>query len=300
MSREWKEEEATESLGFLYECLVGNTDNSAIQVPVALDGVTVATSVGGAAASCIGQLGGLTLDQLRWMFSGATDQELVASGWDPLSLKNSDGDPSTRLWSEIDERCEAVEVLIAGPNDKHGTYDFFLETVLAGDESFDENHYFESEHPYGLVSFLKKSGAGIAFMGFSNYYQNKEHLAAAAIKNKDEKFVAPTEETIGDSSYALSRKIYMNLLNHEVSLADTVPFVTFGLRTGETLIATTGYVAIPAMDTQAWIETLNSAPYVPAQGDNRVLSGAEIAYVVIGVIVFLFITFFVFRRVARK
>jgi len=90
MSRGWKEEEAKESLGFLYDCLKGDTERSAMQVPVALDGVTVTTGLGGPAGECVGILGGLTVDQLRWMFSDYTESQLEATGWDPLSIENSE------------------------------------------------------------------------------------------------------------------------------------------------------------------------------------------------------------------
>ena len=69
MSREWKDTEAVERDGYVYECLVGDTTRSAIQVDVAIDGLTVAVSHDGYASDCIALLGGLTTDQLRWIFS---------------------------------------------------------------------------------------------------------------------------------------------------------------------------------------------------------------------------------------
>lgn len=67
MSREWKSQEAEVHKGFVYKCLKGDTDRSAIQLPVAIDGLTVVVKKGGISANCVSLLGGLTLDQLRWM-----------------------------------------------------------------------------------------------------------------------------------------------------------------------------------------------------------------------------------------
>lgn len=77
MSREWKESEAIETRGFLYECLKGDTSRSAIQVDVAIDGLAVAMQVGGIAEQCIKILGGLTIDQLRWIYSDYTGGKLT-------------------------------------------------------------------------------------------------------------------------------------------------------------------------------------------------------------------------------
>ena len=267
MSREWKESEAIESLGFLYECVVGDTDRSAIQVPVAIDGITVATHIEGAAQECIEILGGLTTDQLRWIYSSYTDAQLEESGWDPSSLKNSDRDSSTHLWSELDERCQPLEVRIAGPDDQSGTYEFFQEAVLLDHdegETFAMDRvlgYFAAVKDEDLVAFLQEYGGAISYFGYSYYYQYMEGLYAVAVKNKDGFFVVPTEETIGDGTYnPLARRIYMNLLNDETTLQDTVPFVSFGLRT-ESLVPITGYVAMSTADSKELIERLKNAPY---------------------------------------
>lgn len=130
MSREWEDDEAAvQADGFTYQCVAGDTSRSVIQVDVALDGISVVASGGGAAAVCIQAIGGLTVDQLRWIYSSYTDTQLEANGWDPASLANSDGNETTRLWSELDVSCEATEVVASGQDDTHGTHDYFAETV---------------------------------------------------------------------------------------------------------------------------------------------------------------------------
>ena len=81
MSRDWKPEEgisrgAIERGGaavVAYDCAQHDVRNSAIQVPIAIDGLTVATSASGPAQQCVdGVLGGLTIDRLRWIYSSHT------------------------------------------------------------------------------------------------------------------------------------------------------------------------------------------------------------------------------------
>jgi hypothetical protein len=55
---------------------------------------------------------GLTINQLRWIFSSFTIHELISNGWDPTALPFSDGDDSTHLWSELNENCTATEIAI--------------------------------------------------------------------------------------------------------------------------------------------------------------------------------------------
>jgi phosphate transport system substrate-binding protein len=71
-------------------------------------------------------------------------------------------------------------------------------------------------------------------------------LSAVAIRNDAGEYLPPNPVTIGDGSYnPLARRIYMNVLADEAALANTVPFVTFGLENPQ-MVSSTGYVAIPA------------------------------------------------------
>ncbi|MBL6892785.1 MAG: substrate-binding domain-containing protein, partial [Candidatus Poseidonia sp.] len=86
MSRDWKSTEANRGVdGYTMDCLAGDTSRSARQIQVAIDGLSVVMKSGGAADVCVNtHLGGLTVDQLRWMFSAEAD-----TGYTPA---NDDGD----------------------------------------------------------------------------------------------------------------------------------------------------------------------------------------------------------------
>ncbi|KAG7358839.1 phosphate binding protein [Nitzschia inconspicua] len=251
MSREWKESEATEQNGYLYECIIGDTSRSAIQVDVGIDGLTVAVAHNGVASECINILGGLTTDQLRWIFSTYDENELVASGWDPSSVPNSDGNSETHLWNELHEDCSKAEIRIAGPDDISGTYDYFLETIFLdhdNGETYDINRpfsYVSNEDDEVLVDYIFTYPAAIAFFGYSYYFENQASLESVAIQNSDGVYLKPTVATVSDGSYnPLARRIYMNLLNSEADLKNTVPLVRFGLENPD-IMSVTGFVAIP-------------------------------------------------------
>ncbi|KAG7354798.1 phosphate binding protein [Nitzschia inconspicua] len=293
MSREWKESEAAEHDGFLYECIIGDTSRSAIQVDVGIDGLTVAVAHNGVASECINILGGLTTDQLRWIYSTYDENELEASGWDPSSVPNSDKNSETHLWNELHNGCSKEEIRIAGPDDISGTYDYFLETIFLdhdNGETYDIYRpfsYVNSEDDEVVVDYIFTYPAAIAFFGYSYYFENQASLQSVAIQNSDGVYLKPTPETISDGSYnPLARRIYMNLLNSAADLKNTVPLVRFGLENPD-IMSVTGFVAIPENQTVDLIKLrLDNAPHaLPNKKTGSNLSTGVIVGITIGCVV---------------
>lgn len=206
MSRPWRPSEAVTdgSNDFLYNCQKGDEDRSAIQIDVARDGVAIVAKRDGPSGKCIDLLGGLTMHQLRWIFSSYSDSELEATGWDPSSLKNSDGNSATHLWSEIDERCDRVEIRLAGVDATRGTHEIVSEAIFqdhSNGESFGANRpfgYFESNSHEDLVEFLNDYEEAITYTSYTFFYEFGSSLTAAALEHETGIFVAPTYESIGD------------------------------------------------------------------------------------------------------
>ena len=126
MSRDWKATEANRGDdGYTMDCLVGDTSRSARQIVVAMDGLSVVMKKGGAAETCVNGMGGLTVNQLRWMFSAETAAELTADGLDMSAVTpNGDNDDTTHKWSELDASCPDAEIALAYPDAASGTYEY--------------------------------------------------------------------------------------------------------------------------------------------------------------------------------
>ena len=76
MSRGWKDSEATVGAdGYTYSCV--NTDVTITQLVVAYDGLSVVMKKGGAADQCVTDMGGLSMAQLRWIFSDWSEEDLA-------------------------------------------------------------------------------------------------------------------------------------------------------------------------------------------------------------------------------
>jgi phosphate transport system substrate-binding protein len=271
MSRHWFEKEALASPnGYLYQCVIGEGSRSVIQVDVAIDGLSIAVAKNGTAAACIETIGGLSTDQLRWIYTNYGPDDLLATGWDSSSITNSDGNPDTHLWSEIDARCENTEIIIAGADPVSGTFEFFLENILIdldNGETFDPNRpkgYFNSSDDEDIVKYTEADGAVVAFFGYAYYLKDSGLLLAVPIKNDEGNFIVPTPETVSDGTYnPFSRRLFMNLLNDAESLDNTRPFIQYGFSpNGTALVDETGYVAIDESERQILLETL------PAQGES--------------------------------
>ena len=265
-SRQWKTSEATTSDGYTYNCVApGDTTRSAIQVDVAIDGLSVVSKLGGSGgAACIERLGGLTIDQLRWIYSSYTAAELEATGWDPLSVPNTDGNDGTHLWSELNPACVESEILIAGADDQSGTYEYFSETIFAdidNGEIFDAsrpNGYFNSAVDEELVAYLELNTDAIAYFGYAFFDANRDIFAAFPIQNEEGQLIAPTAETVGSGDYnPLSRRIYMNVLTTSTSYVN--PFMTMGFDSvGTQLVTAVGYVPVPRADRFLMLSRLNA------------------------------------------
>ena len=100
MSRNWRTSEALRlDDGYTLECLASK--QRVTQIVVGIDGLAVVVAKNSAGHNCIVDptMGGLTLAQLRWMFTDMTDAQLAAAGLDMTSvLPNDDGD-GIKEWS---------------------------------------------------------------------------------------------------------------------------------------------------------------------------------------------------------
>ena len=98
MSRDWKDSEATVGAdGYTYSCV--NTDVTITQLVVAYDGLSVVMKKGGAADQCVTDMGGLSMAQLRWIFSDWSEEDLAnheEGGLDMSSTTPNNDDDGVR------------------------------------------------------------------------------------------------------------------------------------------------------------------------------------------------------------
>jgi len=108
MSRDWKTSEADAGDdGFTFNCL--DSDITVTQLVVAIDGLSVVVKKGGAADQCITEMGGLSMGQLRWIFTDWTESELTDDGLNMTSITPNNDDDDLREWGDLDASCADSE-----------------------------------------------------------------------------------------------------------------------------------------------------------------------------------------------
>merc|ERR1711920_380690 len=226
MARGWKDVEATvASDGYTYSCLKGDSKYVVTQLPVANDGVTVFVAADGPAADCLSLIGeaGLSIDALRWIYSSYGEADLIATGWDPSSVPNSDGDDSTRLWSELNSGCADSTIILGVPNPSSGTYSFYSDNIMTDGEAISEvDAFIAAGGDPEVIDFVKVDKSSLGFVGYG-LYAVVDRLKAAPVEG-----VVPTIDSIAAGDYsALSRYIYMNL-RVTGALKGSIPYLEYG------------------------------------------------------------------------
>ena len=267
MSRDWKSSEATVGAdGYTFSCL--SSDTTVTQLIVAIDGLSVVVKKGGAADQCISSMGGLSMAQLRWVFTDWSEEDLAnheKGGLDMNSTTPSNDGDGVREWSDLDDSsaCLDNEIKLWGADSDSGTYEYFGEQVFCKNcfadaepvaEGFDTvRGYQNSADDNQIVNGINSDENAIGYFGYAYYEENSNTLSVAAIANNDThgvqdagNAVTPETSTVADGSYApLSRFIYMNVNNNDWDLVRD--FITYGYSDeGMDHVSDVGYVALPA------------------------------------------------------
>jgi len=290
MSRDFNpdtEAKPREKTPFVYDCL-GDQSTSAIQVEVGIDGIVISLAIGSEGEECVRHLGGLTMDQLRWMYSSYNDTELENSGWDPSCLSNNDFDSSTHLWSEIDPRCADTEIELVGDKRGEGIFTGFLEMVLLdfsnGETVADKrpSPYVEAYGADALIYLLSGRKGAVGFGGYHFYAAHEDVLWAVPVAHRAiGPFVEPSETSIGDQTYPISRQMFLAVENHPDVLKKVIPFVKFGYDHPE-FIRSTGYAPLDQSRAKAMILRLNQGPY-NVSGTEEKEQGQSNAGLIVGI-----------------
>jgi phosphate transport system substrate-binding protein len=161
-------------------------------------------------------------------------------------------------WSDVDPAWPAEPILRYSPGTDSGTFDYFVEAVMApanknadgkADISLGEaailgaqNIQF-SEDDNVLVQGVEGSPYAIGYFGFAYFQENKDKLNALALGG-----IAPTEVTAESGDYKLSRPLFIysdaNILKDKPQVA---AFIKFYLENVSNEIQDVGY--FPASET---------------------------------------------------
>jgi phosphate transport system substrate-binding protein len=216
------------------------------ELKIAYDGMTVMTSPDNASVACVSfaDLYALTGPQSQGFDTWSSATELAKSLGSNTVFPDAD-------------------LSITGPGEESGTYDSYVELVIAPiaskqtppQESATRPDYVASANDNAIIAGVSGSPGSLGWVGFAYAEENKEAIKELAVaKEPNGACVSPTAATIADGTYPLSRSLYIYVNNAKATANPAVAaYVDYYLADGTiaTILETVPYVSLPAAELDA-------------------------------------------------
>ncbi|KAB3532501.1 PstS family phosphate ABC transporter substrate-binding protein [Alkaliphilus serpentinus] len=164
------------------------------------------------------------------------------------------------LWSDIRPEWPAEEIKFYGPNENHGTYEFFWEKILDEQEMV-KTANLQQEYST-LVDLVSKDKNAIAFFGFGYYVNNQDKLTAVKVDFGNGP-IEPTLETIGeDLPYSGFTRPVFTYLNAQYAkekpqVLDFAKYVV-SPEGAQRLAGDNGFAPLPAAQYEGYLKQLEA------------------------------------------
>ncbi|MBD1872776.1 PstS family phosphate ABC transporter substrate-binding protein [Nodosilinea sp. FACHB-131] len=191
-----------------------------IELPIALDGLTVVVNPENDFAEC------LTVDELLTI-------------WEP------DAQDKIKNWNQVRADFPDAPLGLYGPGTDSGTYDFFMDAIGADGES--RGDYTASEDDNVIVQGVSGDTNGLGFFGLAYFTENQDRLKAVAIDSGNGTCVEPSAETVADGTYVpLARPEFIYVKQSVAEDPAIAAFVNFYISPDNAgLVDEVGYVKLP-------------------------------------------------------
>ncbi|WP_153732328.1 PstS family phosphate ABC transporter substrate-binding protein [Sporosarcina obsidiansis] len=167
-------------------------------------------------------------------------------------------DSGVTKWSDINPEWPAEEIKPMGPNENHGTYEFFYEKVL---EEQDMSDHVNLQQEYStLVNLVSEDKNGIAFFGFGYYVNNEDQLQAVNV-DFGNGAVEPAMNTIAEEgAYAqFTRPVFTYLnVDHAKEKPQVLDYALYVMENANKISGETGFAPIPENEAIENLEYLRN------------------------------------------
>ena len=150
-----------------------------IEVLVGLDGLAIVSGPGSDFLS-----DGITTEQLATIFGAPAEGTITR-------------------WNQVEASWPDEEIAIFAPDTDSGTFDFFNE-IVTEEVGGSRADYTASTDDNVLVVGISGGGDAIGYFGYAYYVENRDRLKLVAVDG-----VTPSDETVADGSYPLSRPLFI-------------------------------------------------------------------------------------------
>ena len=214
-----------------------------VELQVAIDGLTVATSPNNTEIEC--------LDTAALYALLGPESE----GFENWSDANTIAGELGSAYADLPE----VPLVVSGPGEESGTYDTFVEFAIAdhaeerGADEFLRADYASSANDNLIVEGIEGADTSLGWIGYAYYRAEEDRMKAIAVAGDDGECVSPTDETIADGSYPFSRPlfIYVNTAKAAENPAVKSYVDLYLSEAGIATVGDAGYVEAPADVLQA-------------------------------------------------
>ncbi|MEQ2526193.1 PstS family phosphate ABC transporter substrate-binding protein [Robertmurraya yapensis] len=200
----------------------------------------------------------VALDGLTFVINPENDwaKELTAEEVKNIFLDSK----GLKNWSDVRPEFPNEPITKLGPNENHGTYEFFWENILE-EQDLDADINLQQEYSI-LVDLVSKDKNAIAFFGYGYYDSNKDKLAAVSV-DFGNGAVAPSLDTIGESEefgYSPFTRPVFTYLN--VNMAKEKPqvldYAKYTIENAQDVAAETGFAPLTDDEIQASLDALEA------------------------------------------
>lgn len=172
-----------------------------IELPVAIDGLTVAVNLDNDFAECV------TVDELHTM-------------WSPES------EGMINNWNQVRPEWPDEKLQLYGPGVDSGTFDYFTETVNHEAQA-SRGDFTSSERDNVLVRGIAGDSGSLGYFGYSYFVENRDILKMVAVDGGNG-CIYPTDETINNGTYTpLSRPLFIYVTKEAWGKQDVKDFVLY-------------------------------------------------------------------------
>lgn len=197
----------------------------------------------------------VALDGLTFVINKDNDWAKELTPEQLIQIFQAEG--NVKQWADINPEWPAEDIKPMGPNENHGTYEFFYENVLDKKDLADQ---VKLEQDYStLVNLVAEDKNGIAFFGFGYYVNNTDKLQAVHV-DFGNGAVEPALETISeDGDYAdFTRPVftYLNVDNAKEK-PQVLDYALYVVNNVNTFAGETGFAPIPEEEVKENIDFLN-------------------------------------------
>ncbi|WP_438313484.1 PstS family phosphate ABC transporter substrate-binding protein [Sporosarcina sp. FA9] len=198
----------------------------------------------------------VALDGLTFVINKDNDWATEMTPEQLISIFKADS--GIEKWSDINSEWPDEKIKPMGPNENHGTYEFFYENILKKEDLVSS---VSLQQDYStLVSLVSEDKNGIAFFGFGYYVNNKDKLNAVHVDFGSGP-VEPSLDTISeDGDYAnFTRPVFTYLnVNFAKEKAQVLDYAIYAVNNFNTFSGESGFAPISEDEAKENLDFLNS------------------------------------------